>query len=199
MTSTPTDITYDYKSEAPLESRIHYNYAPNHGQPFLDAWQLQRQNIARQLPNPIKHQITKALPLPELETHVQTRELLNALLVHASNEPEASSLAHAWLKLLVGKFETTGRLHEEYNARFLAADKTRCRDINLYVTFCEILVTAQKDSLNLLYFNALLKGLDVLCSLNNELDSDAAGRTAYLIEREAALSQRLLSSLDGLP
>ena len=156
--STSTEITYAYLSETPIDTRIRYNYAPNQGQAFLDTWQHQRQGIAKQLPSPIKHEIKNALPLPELDSHVQTGKLLNALLAHVSNESSPSPLAQGWLKLLVEKFETTGRLHELYNERFLAVNKTRCRDINLYVTFCETLVAAQRETLNLFYFNALLKG-----------------------------------------
>lgn len=199
MTSTSSNVAYNYLSESPFDVRIRYNYAPNHGQGFLDAWQHQRQSIAKQLPNPVKHTIMDAPPLSGLKLRVQTKQLLNALLAHVSSESVPSSLTQEWLKILVRKFETTGRLHEEYSEQFLAIDKTRCRNINLYVTFCEILIAAQRNTPKLFYFNALLKGLDILCSLHHELDDNEAGRTAYLIAMEAELSQRLHSSVDKMP
>ena len=74
-----------------------------------------------------------------------------------------------WLDVLVKKFEVTKRVHEAYGKGFLAVDKSKNRDFDLYIFLAEIFSLAYRKTKSLIFLNALLKINDTLCSIHEGL------------------------------
>ncbi len=103
-----------------------------------------------------------------------------AALSATGNSPESV----LWLERLIKKFEVTKRIHESYAEGFLAADKTRRHNLDLYVRLAEVFDLAYRRTDSLPALNALLKIIDTLCSQRDALAENLKPRLARLIENE---------------
>jgi len=89
------------------------------------------------------------------------------------------------LDQIVKRFEVSKRIHVIYTANFHPLEKENFHDLSLYVFAAEIFEKAYSCSKKLTYLNALLKCLDTLCAVSDQLLSDKNSpqqmQQAYLI------------------
>lgn len=189
--------SYPYSSGNLLESRNTYFYTPFEGYDFLIAWRRSRRNIleslkqAEDIPGTKDGEpIIRDLLFFETEiksgNRIKSKELLKAVYhyIGITGDNLFKPELELWLNRLVKKFEVTKRMHEEYGEDFKAADKKQYKDLSLYMLLAEVFAAAYEKSGRLPYLNVLLKVMDTLCAMHNELNKDLSFRLSILIMKE---------------
>ena len=117
---------------------------------------------------------------------IDTRTLLISLIgeFQEGARPDTDQRLNEWLLRLVKKFETTKRIHEVYKENFLAADKTKFKNIELYLLLAEVFSLAYDAGQSLIFLNVYLKVIDTLCSQSEGLTTGQQGLLSNLIETE---------------
>jgi methionyl-tRNA formyltransferase len=177
-------MTYDFASEDRIETPNTYFYAPYSGFEFLERWQTFRSEVAARLGEAaLVPGLTPADESDEPKHHGATAQLLEIALRQAHKASSNVSLPRPLCDVL-HKFETTKRLHSKYDANFRALDRTRNRDLELYLGFAEVMEAGFEASCDLRFLNALLKVIDTLCSVSGDLDTIGKGRLKRLLMQE---------------
>lgn len=166
---------YTYAHGDLLNDRNVYSYSPFHGSPFLDAWERSRVNAAR------KSKYGRDLVSRETPTLSLIRSVRSRI-----QAPERDVAAWRDLDRLVQRFEVTKRVHDEYTEAWRAADKTQFHYLPAYVELAETSAWAYETTAQLTYLNVLLKLLDTLSTLLEDLPGDQKARVRSLIEVENA-------------
>ena len=127
-----------------------------------------------------------------------TRTLLLSLIgeLQGGARPDADQSLNQWLLRLVKKFETTKRIHEVYKENFLAADKTKFKNIELYLLLAEVFSLAYDAGRSLIFLNVFLKIIDTLCSQSEGLTTGQQGLLSNLIETEIRYITNLRMELE---
>jgi hypothetical protein len=115
---------------------------------------------------------------------IETDVLLDHLFAAAGNGGAEEGSCRDWLAQLVKKFEVTKRIHRAYGPSFRAIDPADHKDLNRYLRLAEVFETAYAADKGLPYLNLLLKCMDTLSSLADQLTEDGRARLAGLIQRE---------------
>lgn len=174
-----TGNLYPYVSDAPLHTRIRYNYSTFKGNAFLVSWEdhrslgLNRLSHKEGRPKQSENTTPTFAILCDIEAALQAKD------IDAVSELDT-------LDKLVQRFEVTKRLHDSYTENWRAEDKEKFHTLENYIIFSELLSTAYIKTGTLSYLNALLKLLDTLTSLDSDLPADLASRLEpiLLAERE---------------
>jgi methionyl-tRNA formyltransferase len=175
---------YPYATGNLLEQRNTYFYTRYDGQPFLAAWQQQRDaaKVAARGPE------QPAMP-------AQPTDLMLEALWQALTTQQADVTLRQTLDRLLQRFEVTKRLHGEYNAAWRPVDPADYGCMERYLRFAEVLDMAWGQWSALPYLNALLKCLDTLTAMREQLGAAQVRRLALLIDREQAVVGELARSL----
>ena len=174
---------YPFADGDRLEDRNTYFYVPFGGEDFLAALREQRNAALTTLPEPAETEKISGHAVPE-PGPVNTADLLGALEGALAAGRAENPIVQVWLKKLVKKFEVTKRIHASYDTCFRAVDKKDFGDLGLYVRLAGVFEAAFRQTRNLVFLNALLKGLDSLCSVKDRLTSQQQATLAHLIGRE---------------
>ena len=174
---------YPFADGDRLEDRNTYFYTPYGGQEFLDAWRIQRGKVLEVLSDPTEPVCDVVHDFLETGS-VKTAALLDGLYSALIRGEAETSVLKEWLYKVVRKFETTKRIHPDYDAQFLALDRTAYHDLSLYVRLAEVFEAAYENTKVLIFLNALLKCVDTLCSIKDRLSGEDQSRLAWLIGRE---------------
>lgn len=175
---------YPYTTGNLLEKPNTYFYAEYHGRDFLEAWKRDRQNVYAKLGAELPAAQGKPGLLKNLREKMLAGEFLDTHFVFDAVQGDLAD-AKDLLNKLVQKFEVSKRWYSKYDASLRPADKAAYHDLELYVRGAEILEQAFATFGDLPYLNALLKSIDTLCSVCEELDAGQRGRLASLITSEA--------------
>ncbi|MGR3175978.1 MAG: hypothetical protein ACUZ8N_15480 [Candidatus Scalindua sp.] len=183
---------YPYAEGDLLNNRNTYFYTSFEGRAFLDAWQESRDKIVTLYGQQEKCPKANASALPEellgeidRGEIVETGILLESLYVYLTDEKEPQSKAATCLiDNLVKRFEVTKRIHSAYGAGFKPVDKKAYVDYGLYVRMAEVLECAYSIFKKLPYLNVLLKCVDTLCSISEDLNPNQRSRLGRIIAEE---------------
>ncbi|MAF95816.1 MAG: hypothetical protein CMM60_08700 [Rhodospirillaceae bacterium] len=179
-----TSVTYPYASGDLLEDRHTYFYSEYAGRPFLDAWRAQRSELLEKLPEAADPPAGKE-DAASLEGEViETDALLDHLFAVVAHGGAGEDRCRDGLAQLVKKFEVTKRIHQSYGPSFRAIDPADHKDLNRYLRLAEVFEFAYAAEKELPYLNLLLKCMDTLSSLADQLTEDGRARLAGLIQRE---------------
>ncbi len=165
-----------------------YFYSPYEGRAFLAAWRRQRDGLQAGLkragagPEPAAAPQTFAGDDGSVDTRLLLASLLHDIRTGNAEDPEV----RRWLALLLKKFEVFKRVHAGYDAEFRALDRDDHKDTALYVAAAEVFEAAYAETGELPFLNALMKSLDTISALREEIDPAMHGRLGRVIEREAA-------------
>tara|TARA_B100001123_G_C15339562_1_gene1034230 strand:+ start:5506 stop:5958 length:453 start_codon:yes stop_codon:yes gene_type:complete len=134
----------------------------------------------------------------EEQNVIDTRILLKSLIreLQGGASPDTDDRLNQWLLRLVRKFETTKRIHEVYKENFLAADKTKYDNIDLYLLLAEVVSLAYDAGRSLIFLNVYLKIIDTLCSQSERLSTLQQGLLSSLIEAEFRYISNLKTKLE---
>ncbi len=177
-----SNISYDYASGNLLENRNTYFYTKFQGHQFLFEWRKQRE-LARLKEEPKNED---ALQTISSSTDRLLEQIWNELLVD-----DFDIHALELLNNLVQRFEVTKRLHDEYNGNWRPIDNKEYNYLDRYVKFVEVLDLAYTSTLSLPYLNALLKCMDTVSALYDQLHSSQILRFRKLVIREREHIEKL--------
>jgi hypothetical protein len=184
-------VTYDYAHEDRIAKPNTYFYSIFQGADFLAVWRASRERVLDSLPT----SEPAHPPVPLIDRHLEfgpTAILIDVAMIQAVALIPGAPLPSP-LKDLLHKFETTKRLHREYDARFRAVDRAQNRDLGLYIKFAEVLAEGYRRTLDLRLANAFLKIADTLCSVAATLETHQMRRLREILLEE----QRLVSALEA--
>lgn len=176
-------LIYSFSQGNRLEERNTYFYIPFQGANFLNAWRGSRENILSQLGGAEPFQIKKSGYDIELSEPIITEHLL----VNIYNSLDTKHLnvdSHATLNKLVQRFEVSKRIHVTYPENFRPNANISFNNLYLYVVFAQVLERAYQKLGKLYYLNALIKIIDTLCSMTNDLLDKEKKALAWLIINE---------------
>ena len=187
-------MNYSYAKGDLLRKPNTYFYTKYLGVQFLEHWQYERNRVQKCLNNYSMGrescmQVGSLAVISQSYADkkvIDTRTLLRSMIgeMRRGVRPDADQRLNQWLLRLVKKFETTKRIHEAYKEHFLAADKTKYKNIDLYLLMAEVFSLAYDACQNLIILNVYLKVMDTLCSQFKELTTVQQGLLSNLIETE---------------
>ena len=176
-------LNYSFSQGNRLENRNTYSYFPFQGADFLNAWRGSRENILSQLGDAEPLQIEKVGNDVDLSEPIITEHLL----VNIYNNLDTKHLnvdSHETLNKLLQRFEVTKRIHVTYPENFRPNANISFNNLYLYVVFAQVLERAYQKLGKLYYLNALIKIIDTLCSMTNDLLDKEKKALAWLIINE---------------
>ena len=176
--------SYPYVIGDRLRDRNTYFYTRFGGGEFLKSWTENRLRylVAKPEPPP-ESQETIFVPIDS--EHVTTAPLLEYLFHQIQVNAINARDTRIWLARLVGKFEVSKRIHKCYGAGFRASNIDAHRDLALYLRAAEVFESAYSQTEELQFLNVLLKIMDSLSSVFDDIETTLQGRFSWLIEREA--------------
>ena len=188
-------MVYPYTEGDRIREPNTYFYSSCDDPAFLEAWQSCRRAVADRFPEPARGPALKGdrsasggRPYGDTSALLQVAMAqADALRPGAPFEPPLRSLLH--------KFETTKRLHRAYDDQFRAVDRGRNRDLSLYLGLAEVFERGYERIADLRLLNALLKILDTLCSVHEDLSDEEGARLSRLLIAERRLVTELSRKL----
>ena len=187
-------MNYPYAKGDLLRKPNTYFYTKFVGVQFLKHWQDERERVQKCLNNYSTRggssmQVGSLAVISQSYAEqkvIDTRTLLISLIgeFQGGARPDADQRLNQWLLRLVKKFETTKRVHEAYGENFLAADKTKYKNIELYLLVAEVFSLAYDAGRSLVFLNVYLKVMDTLCSQYEGLSTVQQGLLSNLIKAE---------------
>jgi hypothetical protein len=172
--------SYPYATGDLIETPNTYFYSQYGGRTFVAAWRDGRERILAGLPPAVT-------PLPCQSADPEARTSAD-LLERAMGGN--SALREAFVK----KFEIHKRMHDGYDDKFRALDKSARRSLPLYLRAADLFAAAYEDSGALRHLNVYLKCLDTLCAEAGSLTEDLSARLAWHLEREADFIDALMTA-----
>lgn len=190
MTET---VSYPWVSGDKLLDRNSYMYTPSVGAPLIEAWLNSRQQILAKLPPPKPLPEENAAQAPGSSPPYITRNVVRWL--RCAGATSALGEESIWIDRLLRKFETTKRLHSSYDGSMRALDKNDFDNLDNYLLFADILLVRVPLSADVIYLNCLLKLIDSLCSVSDQLSENQKAHLAHLITGEKAIISDQFGSL----
>ena len=184
-------IKYSYAEGDLLKTPNTYFYTKYYGKEFILSWLNYREKILSNLPHETEIQISKAsfsskewLNKFAVDQQVKTESLINDLLFEITKNNKISSSLFYWLNKFVKRFEVFKRIHESYNPNFRAVEKGSYKNLKLYLMTCALFDVAYSKTKDYTYLNAMLKCLDTLCAIHDQLDYMEKSHLSNLISNE---------------
>ncbi len=200
-------MNYPYATGDLLRKPNTYFYTNYIGVQFLKHWRDERNRVQKCLNNNNSTGGGSSMQVGSLaeisqsyeeQNVIDTRILLKSLIreLQGGASPDTDDRLNQWLLRLVRKFETTKRIHEVYKENFLAADKTKYDNIDLYLLLAEVVSLAYDAGRSLIFLNVYLKIIDTLCSQSERLSTLQQGLLSSLIEAEFRYISNLKTKLE---
>lgn len=176
-----TAKSYPYAQGDLLSKPNTYFYAEYGGREFIDAWKAVRAKLAGKAVDPPNGRDERAaLTGDRVETDLLLDHMYTAIRNDLMREPEI----FRWLAQLVKKFEVTKRIHRAYGPGFRAVDPQDHQDAPRYLRLAEVFDAAYGAGGDLPFLNALLKVMDTLSTLADQLNENEKARLARLVGNE---------------
>jgi methionyl-tRNA formyltransferase len=177
-------ITYPYASDDPFENRKKYSYAKFHGAAFIEAWRKDRLMRCGESDTGLKPACTQNISKPDENSVIQTVDLLEFVYAELQSCTLEQISKSIWLAELVKKFEVTKRIHDAYKPGFSAVNIEDHKSLNLYIRLAQIFDVAYDRSQHLSYLNVMLKCMDTLCAVADQLSVTNQQHLTWLINKE---------------
>lgn len=189
----PSAYPYDHGDN--LVDRHSYTYAPYQGERFLEAWK-QAREVLLSVTTPINKALPPVATMLPVDENVNTAYLLEALfhqLIESDRDRQTDNFQY-WLNWVIQRFEVSKRLYADYDLQGeRAKPQGTFRDLSLYVRLSEILAVAYRDLNKVPALNALIKCLDTLYSVKDDLSFEQRQRVARVAHLERDFIYRLLN------
>ena len=129
---------------------------------------------------------------------LNTGEILDHLYYEISDNGLNNSKSKEILDQLVRRFEVFGKFHDQYNTDFRAVDRNQYSSYPFYVRGAEVFEAAYSATGKLNYLNVLLKCMDTLSRLHDQISPSLYPRMNWLAARELE-HIRVLAGKVGAP
>jgi len=156
-----------------------YFYTKFQGQAFLKSWQKNRLAaiaVEMESVNPSQYiSITYTI-----SSDINTQQLLLRLIKKEHDD------RNYWVSRLVKKFEVSKRLFSSYQKQppHRPSVGASFHELDLYLLFAELLIEVEQETAKLQWENTLLKVMDTLVSLKNNMTEKQRGNLNWLLNME---------------
>jgi hypothetical protein len=172
--------SYPYATGDLIEQPNTYFYSEYGGHAFIATWRESRNEVLAKLPEAVA-------PLPAGPADLSSRMSIDLLERALGGD---SDLREAFVK----KFEIHKRVHDGYDSKFRALNKSARITLPLYLRAADLFAAAYEDGDALRHLNVYLKCLDTICALADNLSVDLAARLAWHLQREQGCIEALMTS-----
>lgn len=165
---------YSFVRNDILNNKNNYFYSTFKGNEFLQAWYENRQavlNKSNKKDNTNKNSI-----------NCSTEELLKLFKIELLNNRIDNVIDS--FDLLLQRFEVTKRIYAYYDKNYRPIDINDYHRLECYISFGEVLNLIYLKTGNIKYLNTLLKCLDILISLQKDLNTEQDSKLKELIKQE---------------
>ena len=177
-------MTYSFTDEDKIMSPNTYFYTEFNGQEFLDEYFANREliiELSKEALEPLfvisDTQIKESL----IQTSVFLEKTYLSLQSH-HHSPNAEVFSE--VDMILKKFEVSKRIYDFYLPKFKKSDESDFRTFHNYLHFARILSVSYGITKKLNYLNGMLKVIDSLISVFNELSEKEKKNLAWLAEKE---------------
>lgn len=182
--------TYPYIKDNVLNDKISYSYSEFQGIDFIINWKKTRLSYIGKRDHNFKvdpEHIASHIYCNSIQKNA-TEKLFNKwILSLIENKYNAKDIT-----LLLKRFEVTKRIYSSYDSEFRPCDRQDFQNLILYLKFGCVLTLCYKNTNRIQYLNSLLKMIDIICSMFNQLDSKEKEILSWLIENEIEFVESLM-------
>ena len=170
---------YSYATGSLLAEPNTYFYTKFQGRAFLKSWQQNR--LAA-----IAVEIESVNPSQDISitdtisADINTQRLLLRLIKKEQDDRDY------WISRLIKKFEVSKRLFSSYQKQppHRPSEGANFHELDLYLLFAELLIEVEQETPKLQWENTLLKVMDTLVSLQNNMTEKQHGNLNWLLNME---------------
>ena len=178
-------IYFDVKAP---ERKINYSFSKYMGMDFIDAWKTSRTKIIRQYCIDLEFCSVNDVFRKNNSENCTTMTMFKMWCSEKDKIVEYFSRINVLLK----RFEVTKKIYSNYDTDYRPIDKARYLNYDCYCGFGILLVNCYETSHKLQYLNALLKVIDILCSIPERLSEHNLSILKLLIEMESQFINMLI-------
>jgi hypothetical protein len=179
---------YNFTTTNLIESPNNYFYSNFLGIKFVDSWFQNRDPFIN------KYQVHGHTSQPQSYSELNSYSAEDILEFLYSSIVYGKS-TKGLFELFIKRFEVTKRIYHNYTRELKASKGSQYENLNHYIRFGEILIYSYDFSKSLSELNALLKVLDILVSVSDNMTKDQLARFYRLIDFERKYIQSLMSNL----
>lgn len=182
-------MSYKYITDNNLYEKQTYMYSEYKGMVFLKEYLGSRQAFLEQN----EYEKTDNIAKETINNPVQKNlsELKNNM-ESGKYDKETVCLTNAYTK----SFEVRKRIYTEYDNNWKPLSNAGFTDIKNYLLFADCLLLAYRNLKCMKYFNCLLKVVDTLLSIQDQLDCQSKRHFSYIIRQELDIVYEIASEND---
>ena len=188
-------MSYSYTDGDKIASPNTYFYTEYNGQEFLNSYFGNRKSILRKM----KDEVEPSFSENDIETDqslIQTSIYLDYLYTSLQSQNHSRNAdIFAEINLILKKFEVSKRIYDFYLPEFKKSDDSDFKNLNNYLKLASVLSRSYEITKKLNYLNGMLKVIDTLISVFNEMSELEKKNLAWLIRMEIDHVGKLTSKL----
>ena len=188
-------MSYSYTDGDKIASPNTYFYTEYNGQEFLNSYFGNRKSILRKMKDAVEPTFSEN----DTETDqslIQTSIYLDYLYTSLQSQNHSRNAdIFAEINLILKKFEVSKRIYDFYLPEFKKSDDSDFKNLNNYLKLASVLSRSYEITNKLNYLNGMLKVIDTLISVFNEMSELEKKNLAWLIRMEIDHVGKLTSKL----
>ena len=188
-------MSYSYTDGDKIASPNTYFYTEYNGQEFLNSYFGNRKSILRKMKDAVEPTFSEN----DIETDqslIQTSIYLDYLYTSLQSQNHSRNVdIFAEINLILKKFEVSKRIYDFYLPEFKKSDDSDFKNLNNYLKLASVLSRSYEITKKLNYLNGMLKVIDTLISVFNEMSELEKKNLAWLIRMEIDHVGKLTSKL----
>ena len=188
-------MSYSYTDGDKIASPNTYFYTEYNGQEFLNSYFGNRKSILRKMKDAVEPTFSEN----DIETDqslIQTSIYLDYLYTSLQSQNHSRNAdIFAEINLILKKFEVSKRIYDFYLPEFKKSDDSDFKNLNNYLKLASVLSRSYEITNKLNYLNGMLKVIDTLISVFNEMSELEKKNLAWLIRLEIDHVGKLTSKL----
>ena len=190
-------MLYPYASIKNLSMKINYSYSPFHGWSFIMAWKANRKTIINKLKvESVEFSMqTKTKPLFFPCYSRQLISYLNDIKTDQMMSEQRQKILMA--QKLLKSYEVTKKLFSKYISDIQGVKKNSVSEIKEYIGLAAVFNTYYELTGEMPFLNGLLKVIDTLVALFDDIPDRYLAVFKWLLEREFNHIQKLAKKIDG--
>ncbi len=188
-------MSYSYTDGDKIASPNTYFYTEYNGQEFLNSYFGNRKSILRKTKDAVEPMFSEN----DIETDqslIRTSIYLDYLYTSLQSQNHSRNAdIFAEINLILKKFEVSKRIYDFYLPEFKKSDDSDFKNLNNYLKLASVLSRSYEITNKLNYLNGMLKVIDTLISVFNEMSELEKKNLAWLIRLEIDHVGKLTSKL----
>ena len=188
-------MSYSYTDGDKIASPNTYFYTEYNGQEFLNSYFGNRKSILRKMKDAVEPTFSEN----DIETDqslIHTTIYLDYLYTSLQSQNHSRNAdIFAEINLILKKFEVSKRIYDFYIPEFKKSDDSDFKNLNNYLKLASVLSRSYEITNKLNYLNGMLKVIDTLISVFNEMSELEKKNLAWLIRLEIDHVGKLTSKL----